>query len=50
MQRNDETTDRKFDHYAGRDTRRTALIIFAVVAGVVLIGAMHLLGVTPHGG
>lgn len=50
MQRHDETTDSKLDYYSARDKRRTALIVVAVVAGLVLVGALHLLGVTPHGG
>ena len=37
-------------HHATHDKRRTALIVVAVLAGLVLVAALHLLGVTPHGG
>ena len=30
--------------------RRTALIVFAVIAGLLMIGALHLLGANPHAG
>jgi hypothetical protein len=50
VQRHDETTDSKLDYYSPSNKRRTALIVVAVVAGLVLVGALHLLGANPHGG
>ena len=49
MHRLDETTNSRRDHER-YDKRKTALIVLAVLAGLVLVGALHLLGVTPHGG
>jgi hypothetical protein len=49
VHRLDETTNSRRDH-STHDKRRTALIVVAVLAGLVLVGALHLLGVTPHGG
>jgi hypothetical protein len=48
VHRLDETTNSRSDP-ATYDKRRTALIVVAVLAGLVLVGALHLIGATPHG-
>ena len=49
MQRRDETNDSTLD-YSAREKRPTTLIVIAVLAGLLLVGALHLLGATPDGG
>ncbi|HUP75598.1 MAG TPA: hypothetical protein VM282_21345 [Acidimicrobiales bacterium] len=49
MERPDDATDCRLGHPA-HQRRRTALIVLAVIGGLVVIGAIHLLGANPHAG
>lgn len=49
MQRPDEQDYSRRDHLAV-EKRSTVLVVLVVLAFLVLVGALHLLGVTPHGG